>query len=194
MSEMAVAYERQRHRIDVAEYCRMYDAGVFGPNAQLELIDGELIDKVRPMNPPHASVVGRAHEFFLEQLGHDAFVRCQLPVWLGDYSEPQPDFAIVRRDASGYSDRHPGPEDIFLLVEVCDSSRNFDRDVKVPLYARAGIPEVWLLDLLDDRIYVYREPVRGRYATSLVVECGGAVSSPAFPDRAFAASELLLPR
>ena len=154
MSDMAIAPAYVSHRIAIDEYHRMVAAGVFDPDARIELIDGELIERVAPMYPPHAGTVTRVTLLFASVFAGRAHVRNQVPLTLGSDSEPQPDVALVAFDASDYTRRHPTVADLHLVVEVCDGTRDADQRRKVPLYAREGVPEVWLVDLIDDCVRI----------------------------------------
>jgi Uma2 family endonuclease len=134
--------EMIRHRFSVEQYHRMIDAGIFAPDDRLELIHGELI-KMSPINRRHAACCARI-SYLLERLGRRAMKRIQDPITLTD-SEPQPDVAIVRWRDDFYLAGHPTPPDIYWVIEVADTNIAYDREVKVPLYMQAGIPEVWLV-------------------------------------------------
>ena len=152
-----------RHRLTVRDYHRMADAGIFGEDDRIELIDGDLID-MAPIGSEHAAVVNRLTEAFVLACAGRAIVSVQNPVRLDQSSEPQPDLAILRRQADFYATGgHPGPADILLLVEVADSSLRFDRTVKLPLYARAGIAELWIVDLQRRVVDVHRRPADDEY-------------------------------
>ena len=150
-----------RHRISVDEYYRMAEVGLIAPDARTELIDGEVIE-MPPMGSPHAGTVGQL-QHLLSPATKEAQLRVQLPVRLDNYSEPQPDLAVVLPRKDFYRSRHPLPPDTLLIIEVSDSSLRFDRDIKVPLYARNQIPEVWLVDLQHNRIHFFRRPENGVY-------------------------------
>lgn len=161
MSQIAVDPPR-RHRLSVADYYRMAEVGILRPDERVELIDGEIID----MPPPgslHAGTVDLLLEQFRTAVGNAAIVRVQNPIGLGAFSEPQPDIALLRPRADYYRSAHPGPNDVFLIVEVADSSVRFDRDTKVALYARHGIPEVWLVDVRARQLTRYRSARQGAY-------------------------------
>ena len=135
-----------RHRLTRRDYYRLGEAGILGEGDRVELLEGQLID-MSPIGPRHAIITENLTELLVRAFGGRAGNRCQLPVVLDDGSEPQPDFALVRRPWRGYPQTHPEPGDIFLLIEVSDSSLDFDRTVKLELYARAGVREVWIVDL-----------------------------------------------
>ncbi len=113
----------------------------------------------------HAACVRRLSRFLIRNAEPQALVSAQNPVRLNEASEPEPDLALLRPREDDYASRHPQPDDVFLVVEVADTSLSFDRDVKLPLYAAAGIPEAWIVDLEADEVHVYREPDGERYAT-----------------------------
>ena len=152
----------RRHRLTVDDYCRMAEVGILDPEARVELIDGEIIDMGRPSSP-HAATVHYLTEVLIRAVEGRATVLVQNPVRLSDYSEPQPDLALLRRRDDFYRERHPRAEDTLLIVEVSATSLRFDRETKLPLYARHGIPEMWLVDLGSRRLSRYRAPLRGSY-------------------------------
>lgn len=135
-----------RRRFTVSEYHQMAQAGILGEDDRVELIDGEVIE-MTPKGHRHAGYVIRLNELMFKEFGPYAMVSPQNPVDLGEYSEPQPDLALLRRRADFYTSGHPKPADIYLLIEVADSTTDPVRWVKVPLYGRSGVPEVWLIDL-----------------------------------------------
>lgn len=147
---------RQR-RFTVDEYHRMGASGVLTSEDRVQLIDGHIY-LMSPIGSSHASCVDQLTHFFVRGVGDSAIVRVQNPVRLDRHSEPEPDIALVKPSPNAYRDRHPRPGDVLLLVEVSDTSMMLDRDIKLPLYARAGIPEVWIVALANDEVHVYREP------------------------------------
>ncbi len=162
-------YPVPRHRLSRRDYYRLAEAGILGENDRVELLEGQLID-MSPIGPRHAIVTGNLTERLITAVAGRASVRCQNPVVLDDGSEPQPDLALVQRPWRGYPHTHPSPEDIHLLIEVADSSLDFDRTVKLELYARANIPEAWIIDLTTDSVLVHRHPSGGSYASTVRVE------------------------
>ncbi len=124
----------------------MAQAGILAEDDRVELIDGDLID-MTPIGSRHAGAVKRFASLLNAAARGTAIVSVQDPIHLGPYSQPQPDLALLRPRVDYYAQSHPQPADVLLIVEVADASLDYDRDVKVPLYARHGIPEVWLLDL-----------------------------------------------
>ena len=153
-----------RHRLDVDDYHRMVDAGILGKEDRVELIDGEIID-MAPIGQGHAAVVGGLTRSLVMACGDKAIVWVQNPIRLDRRSEPQPDFAILRPRADFYAaGKRPGPSDVLLLVEVADSSLRYDLTVKLPLYARAGIAELWIVDLKRRALDAFRRPAGDGYA------------------------------
>ncbi|MCA1620844.1 MAG: Uma2 family endonuclease [Acidobacteria bacterium] len=153
-----------KHSFTVAEYRRMVEVGILSEDDRVELIDGEVLE-MSPIREPHAACVDVLNEVVQDRLGRSVNVRVQGPIQLDDYSEPQPDIAILKRRDDFYRHAHPRPEDVLIVIEVSDSTLGFDRKVKVPLYARAGIPETWVVNLPDERIEVYSDPAGGAYQT-----------------------------
>ena len=152
-----------KHRISVDAYHRMGDAGVFAPDARIELIEGEIID-MAPIGSRHASVVDQLTRIIVGAVGERAITRVQGPVRLGDLSEPEPDLALLIPRADYYRDALPGAAEVLLIIEVADSTQRLDRRVKVPLYARHGVPEVWVIDLENGLVHFHRRPDNGAYA------------------------------
>jgi Uma2 family endonuclease len=174
----------------VADYHRMADMGLLRPDARVELLAGQVVD-MSPIGSRHAGCVNRLTRMLIRAVGDDATVAIQNPAVLDDFSEPQPDVAVLRHRPDGYAARHPGPADVLLLIEVMVTSRDFDRDVKVPLYARAGIPEVWLVDLEAAAVEIYREPGEDGYAVVRRAERGEALSPASLPSKSFSVSDIL---
>jgi Uma2 family endonuclease len=180
----------QRRRFSVEEYYGMGEAGILKPDERTELIEGEIYI-MPPIGPGHAAGGSRAARSFHRRLGDRAVVRSRNPIRLSNDSEPQPDIVLARPDFDRYRAAHPRPEDIYLVVEVSDTTLATNRDVKLPLYARAGIPEAWLMNLRDDRIEVYRDPAPEGYRSITLVPRDGAVTPLAFPDVTIPCAELL---
>lgn len=179
-----------RHRITAQDYHRMAEAGVLAPDARTELIEGEILD-MAPIGSRHASVVDWLTRAFIAAVGERAIVRVQGPVRLGDLSEPEPDLALLKPRADYYRDALPGAADVLLLVEVADSTQRLDRRVKVPLYARHGVPEVWVIDLENALVHFHRRPGGGTYADISAAERPGATPLAALPDIAIDLSGVL---
>jgi Uma2 family endonuclease len=179
-----------QHRFSVADYYRMSETGVLKPEARVELLDGRIID-MSPIGPLHGGVVNRLSRQFHKRAAGRWLVSTQNPVHLDDHSEPQPDLMLLKPVADDYTSRHPVPEDVFLLIEVADTTLDFDREQKLPLYARAGISEVWIVNLVARTIEIYREPQFAGYGWHRVLRSGEKVSPLAFPDVGVEVAELL---
>lgn len=179
-----------RRLFSVEDYYRMAEAGVLGPEDRVELIDGEII-QMSAMGPRHVGCVNRAIDMFTATFRGRAIVSPQHPVRLNDYTEPQPDLALLAFRADFYASKTPTAADVLLLVEVSDTSLRYDRDVKLPRYATAGVPEVWIADLEADVLRVYREPFDGAFRVGLKLGRGEPVSVAAFPDVDFEVDDFL---
>ena len=150
---------------NVNEYYAMARAGILGEDDRVELIAGEIV-VMAPIGSRHAGCLNRLNELLVPAALRRAIVAPQNPLRLNDSSEPQPDIALLRWRSDGYASRHPGPEDALLVVELADSSLDYDRGAKLALYARSGIGEVWVVDLQGSRVEVYRSPGPDGYADS----------------------------
>ena len=178
------------HRFTSREYYRMAETGVLKPDARVELLDGQILN-MSPIGPSHGSAVKRLNDFF-SNLPHSRWLLAvQDPIALDDYSEPQPDLMLLKRAPDFYEKRHPGPDDVYLLIEVSDSTLAFDREEKLPLYGRAGIREVWIINLPDQSIEVYRDPHYQGYASTEILRPGSQARPLAFPDAAVDVAALL---
>jgi Uma2 family endonuclease len=173
----------RRHRLNVAAYHRMGDAGIFSPGERVELIEGEIVDRA-PIGCEHAGTVNYLTGIMVAALAGRAIVATQNPVMLGLNSEPQPDIALLRPRADFYRGSHPRPEDVLLVVEVADTTLRYDREVKVPLYARHGIPEAWIVDLQGRALNVFREPATEGYRQVQVIERPARLAPLLLPDLA----------
>ncbi len=186
-----MAVELKRRRFTVREYHQMAEAGILGEDDRVELIDGEIVE-MTPMGRRHAECVDRLNELFVQMFRDSARVRVQSPITLGRRSEPQPDLALLQRKPGFYASGHPTARDVFLVVEVSDSSVEPDRREKVPFYARNAVPEVWLVDLKQATVTVYQDPIPGGYRIARVFRRGEQVAPAAFPDRSIAIAEILV--
>jgi Uma2 family endonuclease len=146
------------HSFSVDDYHRMIDTGIITPDHKVELLDGQIV-RMSPIGRFHAACVNRLNHFFSAIGADDLLISVQNPVLLNENSEPEPDLAILKFKKDFYASGHPQPEDILALIEVADSSFEKDQEVKLPLYALAKIPEVWIVDLAKERVFVYQEPL-----------------------------------
>ena len=152
----------RRHRLSVIDYHRMAEARIVARDARVELINGEIID-MSPIGSKHASIVKQLNRLLSVAAGEHAIVSVQDPITLGIDSEPEPDIVLLLPRDNFYADTHPGADDILLVVEVSGTSLHYDKDIKVPLYARYGIPEVWLIDIENREITIFLEAGRDSY-------------------------------
>lgn len=179
-----------RYPLTTTVYHQLASLGVFNEDARLELIEGDLI-AMPPIGERHASQTRRLNQLFSRQVGDVATVDVQNPVALSAYSEPQPDIMLLKPRADFYEQVHPGPADVLLIIEVSDSTLRYDRDTKVPLYARAGIPEVWVVDLLRQRLEVYRCPSSDGYREVRYPALSDGIAPVLLPDLAISVQTLL---
>ncbi|HEV2271948.1 MAG TPA: Uma2 family endonuclease [Steroidobacteraceae bacterium] len=177
-------------RLTVDAYYDMARTGLIGPDERVELIEGEVV-RMPPIGDRHGSAVEELNELLVQAVAGRARVRCQMPVRLSNYSEPQPDFAVMR-PRTGRNDRaHPSATDVFLLVEISNTTIRYDLDVKVPLYARHGVPEVWVIDLKHHKLHFYRSLLEGTYREITSVSDGGITVVPGVANATVDLSEIL---
>lgn len=188
-SMSAIVDHPHRHPVSVQEFLRMGEAAVFAPEARLELIEGEILE-MAPIGSAHASVVAALARVLSRAVGDRAIVWVQNPIVLGAISMPQPDLALLKPSADGYYHAHPTRADTLLVIEVSDSTLSFDLRGKVPLYARAGVPEVWVVDIVERAVHAHRDPTSGGYLKSLTATAGEDVASLLLPEARIAVSDL----
>jgi Uma2 family endonuclease len=179
-----------RRRFTADEYHRMAQSGILTEDDRVELVEGEIAE-MAPIGSRHQACVDRLNELFARHMAQRAVIRVQGPIRLGEHSEPQPDLALLRRRPDFYAASHPGSRDSLLVVEVAETSASYDREVKLPLYGRYDIPEVWLIDLEGDRIEVYREPSLAGYRHVRTLRRGQSLAPQAFPDLELAVGTIL---
>jgi Uma2 family endonuclease len=180
----------QKHYFSVDDYYRMADAGVFPIDARVELIEGEVIE-MSPIGNRHAGCVDRLNALLNRKLKDNVIVRVQSPIRLNDFSEPQPDIALLKPRDDFYASAHPTPADVLLIIEVADTTVEYDRRVKLPLYARAGIPEAWLMILPKEIIEVHSQPVNGKFQKTQRLKRGKTLRSPTIDGLGFKIDDLL---
>ena len=178
------------HKYTVAEYHVMGEAGILTQNDRVELIDGEIV-QMPPIGSSHQETVDVLTELFVSLVSGEARVRVQGPVRLGERGEPEPDLLLLRRREGFYRSAHPQPNDVFLAVEVSETTLRYDRNVKVPLYAQQGIPEVWLVNLPAETVEVYRDPQGAAYRETNQYRRGDTLSPQAFPNLQLAVEQML---
>lgn len=174
-----MATQTRRRLFNVDEYYAMVEAGILAEDDRVELLDGEII-AMAPIGSRHASCVDRLSEMLFEKLGRRATLRVQGPLRLDSSTEPQPDLLLLKR--LDYSEGHPEPEDVLLLIEVSDTTAGFDRNQKLLLYARSGIREVWIVDLPAQSVTIYSQPTGLEYGSSRVVGREECLAPAAFGD------------
>ncbi|MBI2760970.1 MAG: Uma2 family endonuclease [Chloroflexi bacterium] len=179
-----------RRRFTVDEYDRMAAAGILHEDDRVELIDGDIL-QMCAIGSRHAGCVDFLSGWFNQQLAGKVIIRIQNPVRLSTFGEPEPDVMLLRPRADYYRRAHPTAADLLLVIEVADTSLEIDRRIKLPLYAAAGVPEVWIVDLIHDRVEVYCEPRESGYVRHDTHERAAAVSPSAFPDLTLGCAEIL---
>jgi Uma2 family endonuclease len=180
----------QKHLTDLDEWRRLGEAGIFPPESHVQLIEGEILH-MPPIGFNHAGHVSRLIHLFAPLLNGLAIISAQNPVQLGDLSEPEPDFALLRPENDFYTSRHPKAEDVLLLIEVSDSTLNFDRTRKMRLYAAYNIPEYWIINLIDNNLEVYRQPQDGDYLQTRQFKAGDTLNLISLPDLQIQVSAIL---
>ncbi len=185
---MLTKYKTKEFSVD--EYHRMIEVGIFREDENVELIEGEIVT-MAPIGSLHAACVNRLNRLFSAVFGVEAIVAVQNPVIFGDYSEPQPDISLLKPRPDFYAARHPKPEEVYLVVEVADSSLEFDREIKLPLYSKAGIPEVWLANIPDGCVEVFSRPSKRGYKRIEIFGKEEIIESPSFPNKVFKVDDIL---
>jgi Uma2 family endonuclease len=186
----AQTFKPTRRRFTVEEFYAMAEAGILAPDERVELLNGEVV-AMSPIGDVHAYSVDEAVYLFTIQLGERARVRSQNPVRLASNREFQPDVSILRWREDKYLSGHPVPEDVLLLMEVSDSTLDYDRNVKLAIYAEAEIPETWIANIPDQVVEVYTLPSDGVYQMRRVFSVGESVSPLAFPDVSLPVSRIV---
>ena len=182
-------------QLSVTEYHKMGEIGIFGEDERVELIDG-VIRKMSPKGSKHTASVRRLTNLLPRLLHGRTLVSIQDPILLNDDTEPEPDVAVIKLRDDAYVESHPRPDDVLLLIEVADTSLEYDKEIKLPRYADAGIPEVWIVNLVENVIEVYREPFvafgMGRYRIRMEFVEGDTLTPQSFPDLKIAVSDVLV--
>lgn len=180
----------QKYFFTVEDWHKMGEMGLFSPEIRFELIEGEIIE-MGPIGCSHAGHVNRLNYLFNRQVANSEIVSVQNPVILSNYSEPQPDLMILRYESHFYTKKHPTPEDVLLLIEVSDSTLNYDRNVKKSLYARHSIIEYWLVNLPEDCIEVYLNVQAQDYTLIHILHRGKVITPSQLPHISVAVSDIL---
>ena len=180
----------QNRAFTVSEYYRMAEADILTEEDRVELIAGQIV-AMSPIGSRHAACVDRLNSLLHSQPRLAGIVRVQSPIALDAYSEPEPDLVLLRPRADFYAAAHPSATDVLLAVEVADTSVDYDHEVKLPLYAQAGLPEVWLIDLQKSRIEVYARPQGDAYQQLIEVTADAILTSPTVAGLELAAADVL---
>jgi Uma2 family endonuclease len=167
-------------RWTVRDYHHMSETGILSPNERTELIAGQII-LMAAKGTPHVTSLHLLANTLREKLGNSALIRTQDPIQLDDFSEPEPDLAIVRGTVLDYADRHPRPDDVYQIVEVADSTPKHDCETKDKLYAQAGIPDYWVLDLKNRQLHIFRNPTPTSYTSHLILTEPNRAAPLGFP-------------
>jgi Uma2 family endonuclease len=176
------------YRFTTDEYHRLGEAGILHEDDPVELLNGDLVVR-EPVGGEHRTLVDSLNILFANRIGQDRYrIGIHNPISLDPHSEPQPDVVLYAASVRG---RHPRPDEIFLLVEVADTSIAYDRGAKLQAYARRGVREVWIIDIVRRRIFVYRNPNQGRYQFSLEAKGDDELTVEVFPDITFSVSAIL---
>ena len=182
--------EITKRLFDVDEYHRMAQAGILSEDDRVELIDGEIV-AMTPIGPRHNASVNRANRALVTVVGDQAIVQVQGSVRLGRFREPQPDLVLLRPQPDFYASRLPGPSDILLIIEIAESSLDYDREVKARIYAQSGVQEYWLVDLDDRSVSCHTEQRGGEYQKLRQYRSGQSIAPEALPSCAIAVDVLL---
>ena len=165
----------EKRLLTVAEYHKMAEVGILDSDDRVELIKGEII-KMSPLNSPHTSHVKRLNALMFRLFGNHLTISVQDPITIEDHSEPEPDIALLAFSEDFYAERHPRPEDVLLLIEVADSTLAKDQQLKLPLYAEAGIKEYWIVNIVNKQLEVYQKPKDSSYTLQKIYTSGDQVS------------------
>ncbi|NJL02744.1 MAG: Uma2 family endonuclease [Spirulinaceae cyanobacterium RM2_2_10] len=178
------------HKFTADQYQKMGEAGIFHPEARLELIQGDIL-VMSPIGLKHAATVNRLANLLPRLVGDRTIVSIQNSIRLNDYSEPQPDVVLLQPRADFYESQIPQPDNVLLLIEIADSSLRYDRRVKAPLYAENNIQEFWLINLLDQTLECYRQPQAEAYTDQQTLNRDQAIAPLAFPDLTLNLTQIL---
>ncbi len=180
-----------KRRFTISEYYQMAKVGILTPSDRVELINGEILE-MSPIGKRHAACVNRVNQLFYQKLGDRILISVQNPILLNNLSEPQPDITLLQPRTDFYASGHPQASDIFLIVEVADSSINYDQEIKISLYSESGILEVWLIDLNQNSLQVYQQPTESGYQRIQQLQSENTLSPLAFPEIHLRVNEMIV--
>jgi Uma2 family endonuclease len=178
--------------LTVAEYHRMAEIGILDEDERVELLAGQIV-KMAAKGTAHGAALKRTVELLQNLLWGLVLLSIQDPVRLNDFSEPEPDIALLVRDPLYYEDRHPTPSEVYLIIEVADTTLRTDLGIKANLYAQSGIADYWVLDVNNRQLHVFREPSQDGYQSRVILADGDSISLLRFPDCSFFVREMLRP-
>jgi Uma2 family endonuclease len=178
-TDMSAVFTPTRYKLSIEDYHKLGEAGILNEDSRVELIEGELIE-MAPIGVAHMRSVNRLNRLLINAVGNAAVVSVQNPVILPPRSEPQPDFALLKPGAENAA-HVPHPDDVLLIIEVADTTLSYDRKTKLPLYARAGIAEAWIVDVQAQTVEAYRSPGESGYAESVVHRRGESAAPALLP-------------
>lgn len=188
---MSMSYPaRHTHEFSVTDWQRMGEMNLFAPESRVELIEGQIFD-MPPIGTEHSGCIDWLNQNWFMQLQGKALIRVQNPLRLGDFSEPQPDIMLLKPRADFYRKAHPQAEDVLLLIEVADSSVDYDKTIKIPLYARYGICETWIINIPEQLIHIYQQPENNSYKIKIDKQQNENLTAQAFPEIQFTVKQIL---
>ena len=182
--------QSKQRLFNVKDYYRMAKTHIFSPEEKLELLEGVIFERPRTGNR-RAACIRRLNVILYWQLHQQVIISIHNPLRLSDYSEPEPDLVLLKWRHDFYADGHPTAKHTLLVIEVADTTISYDRDFKMPLYARAKIPQAMLVNLTEDTVELYSKPVKGKYTKTELLRRGDALSLQSFPDISFMVDEIL---
>lgn len=169
----------------------MAEAGILSHGDRIELILGEIL-YMSPIGSKHQAIVDKLSRIFNRTLLDHAIIRVQGPIQIKDWSEPEPDVLLLKPQTDFYADQHPEAKDVFLLVEVADTSLEYDKEIKLPLYAKAGIAEYWIVNLKANHIEVHTGPDVDIYKNIKIAKGEDLISPISFPDSSISVKDILV--
>lgn len=180
----------RKRLINIKEYHKMEEVGILNHLDKVELIKGEILH-MSPIGSKHQGVINRITTLFVPLFSNKAIVQVQGPIQVDDLSEPVPDVMLLKSRKDFYTKKHALPKDVFLLIEVAASSLQYDRAVKLPIYANSKIKEYWIVNLEDEQIEIYRNPKNGIYKSNSIASLGDKISCSAFSKKTFSVKDIL---
>ena len=189
-SKIEMTVQLLRRKFTVEQFHKMAESGILNEDDRVELIRGEIIE-MAAIGTKHAACVRRLNNVLHRIFGDEVIISVQNPIGLDDSSEPQPDVVLLKPREDFYASAHPQPKDVFLIIEVADTTIKYDREVKIPLYAEEGVIEVWLVDINLECVEVYREPATDGYKKVEKFSRGESLIIQAFEDVNISVDEIL---